>query len=188
MACSLPVDVVRVYESLFFAVRDKLQHRVHILHQAISPHYSTAYTADDIDIVLKSLAYLKGPLFLDYLLPYFTMPWTIPERLDNLTIAELTALQKMISIRAMIEARTMSSRDGLRAGVRMAVGEAGRRWAALAQELQAVIDGASSASAAQKRLISTVTSLSPASIRGLVDSFHPAPATAKAQDFLNMVG
>src|ERR1019366_6801655 len=97
-------------------------------------------------------------------------------------------LQKMISIRAMIEARTMSVPDGLQAYVRLADGEAGTRWAALAQELQAVIDGASSASADQKRLISTLTSLSPASIRGLVDSFHPAPATAKAQDFLQMVG
>ena len=188
VACSLPVGVVRVYESLFFAVHDKLQHRVHILQQAIGPRYWTGYTAADIDILLKSMAYLRGPLFLDYVLPYFTTPWFIPDRLDNLTIAELTMLQKMISIRAMIEARTMSMPDGVQAYVRLAAGEAGTHWAALAQELQAVIDRAASASADQKRLISTVTSLSPASIRGLVDSFHPAPATAKAQDSLRMVG
>ena len=45
----------------------------------------------------------------------------------------------MISIRAMIEARTASTRDGMRAYARMAGGEPGTHWSALAQELQTLI-------------------------------------------------
>ena len=36
-ACELPVGAVRTYESLFYDVRDKLQHRSYILVHAISP-------------------------------------------------------------------------------------------------------------------------------------------------------
>ena len=74
VACNLPAEVIRLYESLFFSVMDRLRHRAYLIAEAISPRYWSGYTAADADIVVKSLAFLKGPMFLKYILPYFTKP------------------------------------------------------------------------------------------------------------------
>ena len=173
MACSLSVGVVRVYESLFFAVRDKLQHRIYILGKAIGPRYWTGSTEDDIDILLKSLAYLRGPLFLDYVLPYFTTPWSIPDRLDALTGPELQKLQTLVQIRSLVGAMSMSPQQALKEYARRTAEEPATQWALLATEFQPLIDAA----AEQIRLISAASSLSPTTINRLLESYRVGIST-----------
>jgi hypothetical protein len=171
-ACELPVAAVRMYESLFFDVSCKLQHRAYIIHHAIGSRYKTGYSADDIDIVLKAVGYFQGPLFLDYILPYFTSPLAIPARLDVLAPSDLRELHKHVQIRATIEARTMSGPKAIKSYARQIAGEPATLWAALAEELRALAQIADQRIAAQARLVSAVTSLSPTSVERLVDSYR----------------
>jgi hypothetical protein len=170
-ACTLPVEVVRLYESLFFAVRDKLKHPIYILNNAVGPQYFSGYTEDDFDIILKFLAYRKGPLFLDYILPYYTTAWRIPSSLVGLANAELTNLQKMTEIRAMITALVMSPREALTAYPRYLAGEPANQWDGLARELRALID-----TPAEHVDLAPLTTMAPTVMDRLIDTFVPAPA------------
>ena len=149
---------------------DKLKHPCFIIPEAISPRFWTGFTENDVDILIKSLAYLRGPLFLDYVLPYFTTPWRIPDRLDRLTAPELENLQKLVQIRALVEAMTMSPMRALEEFVRRTVDEPATQWALLATEFQPLIDAA----AEQSRWISAATTLSPPSMARLFASYCAA--------------
>ena len=120
--CSLPITVCRLYESLFFDVRDKLRHDLYIFAEAIGSRYWSGYTEDDVDIILKSLAYLRGPMFLDHVLPYFTTTWRIPDRLDTLSKTELEQLQYMASMRTLITAMTLPAEKAVAAYDRLLAG------------------------------------------------------------------
>jgi hypothetical protein len=171
IACSLPVGVVRTYESLFFAVGDKLKHRDYILREAVGPRYSSGYTEDDIDIVLKSLTYLKGPMFLDWILPYYTTPASIPDCLDLLSFAELARLHHRIEIRSLIHFLTLPPEDVLAAYARQAAGEPYTLWERLVAELQLLVAARPAREVEQKQ----IRTLSPQSIDRLMESYHTAP-------------
>ena len=182
VACKLPVEVVRLYESLYFAVLDKLKCPIVIIDKAISPRFWSGYTADDVNIIIKSLAFEKGPVFLDFILPYFTTSWSIPDRLDLLSPADLITLHKMVSIRSLIEARTISPEKALVAYTLLAAGEPGTRWGALAAELQLLITARTNQAVEQERSIVAVTALSPSSIDRLMASYSAASSTPVSCD------
>ena len=175
-ACKLPAEIVRLYESLFFCVLDKLDHPLFIIPEAISPRFWSGFRAEDIDILIKFMAYQKGPIYLDYILPYFTTPSCIPNRLESLSAAQLANLQKRISIRAVIDSLTMSSRQALLAFNRCATTELSTQWHALAQELQVLATAAYDQEIEQRRLITDVSSLLPTSVARLMASYRVEPA------------
>lgn len=189
LKCGLVLEVVRLYEALFFCVRDRLQNRIYIINYAIGPRYLTGYLESDVDIILKSLAYLKGPLFLEYLLPYFTTPWQIPDRLDGLTVGQLRDLHYRLSIKAMIAALTIPKNIDAAANDHASKIKAAMRWDGLASEVRQLIASLPAKSAATP----TQTALSPASARRLIDSFattRPAgvPSSDGAAEALTLVG
>lgn len=171
--CSLSITVCRLYESLFFDVRDKLRHRIYIFTEAIGSRYWSGFAEVDIDIILKSSAFLKGPMFLDYVLPYFTTKWIIPDRLDTLSKTELEQLQYMASTRAMITAMTLPAQKAVAAYDRLLAGEPATQWERLASELETLI-------ASERSMHPISTSLSTTSTMRLLDTFALGQATTKS--------
>jgi hypothetical protein len=171
--CNLPIDVVKWYRLLFFEVLGRLQCREFIFNIAIGQRYWNGYTEDDVDIILKSMAFLKGPVFLDYLLPYFTTAWQVPDRLDQLPLEQLERLRYMASIKAMIAAITMPVERAITPHDRLLAREPAVRWQGLAAELQELI--AMEASTVGRTVS---TSLSQASLMGMIDSFAAGRAEA----------
>jgi hypothetical protein len=173
--CNLPIDVVKWYALLFFAVSDKLRYRQYIISQAVGPRYFTGYTEDDVDILLKSLAYLRGPVFLDYILSFFTTQYRVPDRLDNLTLSELEQLGYFAAMKAMITALTVPKVATLRPGEMGSAIKTAAQWRGLADEVAKAISEV-------RARVQAHGSLSVASCRCLVASFvdtrsHPeAPA------------
>jgi hypothetical protein len=165
--CNLSFDAVRWYALLFCDVADKLQHRHYIVSQAISPRYWSGYTEDDVDILLKSLAYLKGPVFLDYLLPYFMSPCHIPDRLDTFSLPDLERVKYFASAKAMITALTLPKVNTLPPGVKGSPFKPAIVWRALGDELALAI--AEEAHAAARQAVPAT--LSTASCRYLLESF-----------------
>ena len=149
----------------------------YIFGEAIGPRYWTGYTEDDVDIIIKSLAYLKGPMFLDCILPYFTTPWSIPDRLDLLSVAELAKLQTMVSIRAMVESMTMPPEKALdRVCARLTASGSYTPWHGLVKELRLLVAARTAEEAEQRRMIKDVTTLSPTSIERLIGSYRVEPS------------
>ncbi len=66
--CRLPVDVVRVFESLFFHVRDHLHSRDWILLQAITWGPWTEFHAHQLSSLWATFAYFGGPAVLDVII------------------------------------------------------------------------------------------------------------------------
>lgn len=67
-AMSLPPEVVRVYESVFFNVTDNLNRPSYVAHHALHRHRPPQPT---LGYVLREQAYSGGPLILDDLLWHF---------------------------------------------------------------------------------------------------------------------
>jgi hypothetical protein len=66
----VPTPVIEAYESLFFAVRDKLQASDWIMCDAIGPRIYEGLGEGDLDLIWKLWAYRGGPLVLDALIAY----------------------------------------------------------------------------------------------------------------------
>ena len=59
-ACHLPIAAVRWYASLFFDVQSWLRFPFVIIGDAIGPKYWEGLEENDVDIIVKSLAYFHG--------------------------------------------------------------------------------------------------------------------------------
>jgi hypothetical protein len=171
--CHLPIEVVKWYALLFFSVSDKLRYRQYIISQAIGPRYFTGYAEDDVDILLKSLAYLQGPVFLDYILPYFMSTWHIPDRLDTLTLSELEQLKYFASVKATITALTVPKVATPRPAEMGSAIKTAAQWRGLADEVAEAITEVRAGVGVQMQ---THSSLSVASCRCLVTSFAATKA------------
>jgi hypothetical protein len=129
-ACGLSRAAVEAYHELFFSVRDKLQAEVYILGEAIGEKLWFGLTEEDVDVVLKHLAYLKGPIFLEAVLPYFRGEWSIPERLEGAGREQLERLACALQTKALFQVRVLPFPQCLRV----------LRLCRLVQELWEVID------------------------------------------------
>jgi hypothetical protein len=133
-ACGLAPEAVRAYEALFFHVLGKLHSRMYILIQAVGGDlWGGGLTEDDVDVLLKLYGFLKGPIFLEWLIRYFRGGWSAPERLEDASIEQLQELILMLELRALIQARVLPFPECLRAE---------RLWAQT-RELQRHIDARS---------------------------------------------
>jgi hypothetical protein len=65
--CGLDPETVEAYEALFFDVADHLGRESYILHQAIGPRLQDP-APEDLDVIVKALAYVGGPFVLDAVL------------------------------------------------------------------------------------------------------------------------
>ena len=180
-ACKLPVETVRLYASLFFDVEDKLDASHYIIQEAIGSAYYVGVTADDVDVIIKGCAYRHGPMMLDCMLPYFTTPWKVPDRIDTLTTAELEQLTNRVTTQVGIVAMTMDTHHAHMAFLRDHAGLPGDVWMRLADDLQSLLDTAKEKDAAQSRTIEAVATLSPASLDRIVDSYRHARTIAAWQ-------
>lgn len=65
--CNMPPKVIDAYESLFFNVRDKLQHRSYILNCVIGPAIHRGLSEREYDLLWKLYGYFLGPCIVDAL-------------------------------------------------------------------------------------------------------------------------
>jgi hypothetical protein len=106
-ACGLNRAAVEAYHELFFSVRGKLEAEVYILGEAIGEKLWFGLTKEDVDVVLKHVAYLKGPIFLEAVLPYFRGEWSVPERLEGAGRGQLERLAHALLAQALFQARVL---------------------------------------------------------------------------------
>ena len=66
----LPAAVVDWYEQVFYTVRDRLSASDWVVLEAIGKKVVHGCTKEDLDIILKLLAYFGGPLVLEACLPH----------------------------------------------------------------------------------------------------------------------
>jgi hypothetical protein len=101
-ACNLPSEAVAAYHALFFDVKDKLEARSYILNHAIGVLPCDELTEEDVDVILKRAGYLKGPVFLEWVLRYYRAELKVPSQLAGLTREQLDDLHDLLTVRALI--------------------------------------------------------------------------------------
>lgn len=107
-ACGIAVETVQLYERLFFAVIGKLDAWVHIVCNAFGGGLKYwEQSEDDIDVILKTVGFLRGPHMLDAMLRYYTTSWAVPETLEGLSRDQLQELHCMVSMRATVLASVL---------------------------------------------------------------------------------
>ncbi len=72
--CGMAPEYVEAYESLFFHVRDKLQHQKYILNCVIGPSIHRGLSEREYDLLWKLYGYFLGPYVLDALESKFSSP------------------------------------------------------------------------------------------------------------------
>lgn len=72
--CNTPPNVIDAYESLFFNVRDKLQHRSYILNCVMGPAIHRGLSEREYDLLWKLYGYFLGPCIVDALEGKFSNP------------------------------------------------------------------------------------------------------------------
>lgn len=63
--CNLTPDVVQAYESLFFNVREKIDHRKYIINCVFGPTIHKGFSEREFDLIWKLYGYFLGPYVLD---------------------------------------------------------------------------------------------------------------------------
>jgi hypothetical protein len=96
----LPTAVVDWYEQLFFCVRDRLSARDWVVLVAIGMKFVRAeVTKEDVDLLLKWLAYAGGPLVLETYLPHL-----LPEEAGTLFEQKQTDPEQAQRVWRLVEA------------------------------------------------------------------------------------
>ncbi len=113
-ACGLSAGAVEAYHELFFHVRGSLGAKGYIFSQAIGGKVWYGLTEDDVDVLLKQYAYLKGPFYLEAMLLYFRGEWSVPERLESASREQLERLAIALGIRAVVKVRVLPFPECLR--------------------------------------------------------------------------
>ena len=72
--CNMPPSVINAYESLFFNVREKLDHRSYILECVLGPSVHRGISEREHDILWKLYGYFLGPHIVDALEGKFANP------------------------------------------------------------------------------------------------------------------
>jgi len=73
-ACGVNPEIVDAFESVFFNVREKLNHRHYILHHVIGPAVQRGLYERDYDVLWKLYGFFYGPHALDALASKFLSP------------------------------------------------------------------------------------------------------------------
>jgi hypothetical protein len=128
---SVPVEAVKMYESLFFQVTDRLDARDWVTSQAVGWWEFNPATGRDPATVLRGFAYHGGPLLLDAALPYLLGdrlalqpghdPTTAEGRLDR--FLRLTVLLEMLPWGAQTDTKLFQMHAERLADARKAVSQ-----------------------------------------------------------------
>lgn len=109
-ACQLPVEMVHLYERLFFAVVGKRENWIYLMIEAIGKKCWFGLSEEDSDVIMKKLALVKGPYMVDLLARYYTTEWVVPEKLESLTREQLEELAFLVGTKAMIQSMVVPFR------------------------------------------------------------------------------
>jgi len=107
VACGLAPDTVQAYERLFFAVVGLREHWAYLMCEAIGEKGWYGLKEEDVDVILKRLGLLRGPLMVDQMVHYYTTPWKVPEQLDELTRDQVDELAFRLQTRTLILAMVL---------------------------------------------------------------------------------
>ena len=100
-ACGLTVEAVQAYEALFFDVRGHLAYPDYLIPVVIGPKLHYGITAEDVDVVLKHVGYVGGPVLVDWLVDFYTAGVIVPESLEIARPEELRTLVRRLRAKAL---------------------------------------------------------------------------------------
>lgn len=106
-ACKHPLEMIEVYERLFFSVVGKRDQWLYLMVHAIGPKCFYGVTEDDVDVILKKMGLLKGPLMVDLLVRYFTSSGNVPAKLEGLSRVQLEELASLVGAKALVLSMTV---------------------------------------------------------------------------------
>jgi hypothetical protein len=100
-ACQLTVGAVQAYEALFFDVRDHLAYPDYLIPVVIGAKLHYGITAEDVDVVLKHVGYVGGPILVDWLVDFYTSGLIVPESLEAASPEEIRTLVRRLRAKAL---------------------------------------------------------------------------------------
>jgi hypothetical protein len=101
--CARTPEVVVAYVRLFFDVEGKLDAKLYLLINAVGSRlWDGSLREGDVDLLLKWIAAIKGPILLELMLRYVKHGVVLPERLQAATAEQLEDLALMLRMRALI--------------------------------------------------------------------------------------
>src|SRR5262249_21163543 len=100
-ACRLTVGAVQAYEALFFDVREYLPYPDFIVPVVVGPQLYYGITTEDVDVVLKHVGYVVGPVLVDWLVDFYTSGLIVPESLEAASPEELRTLARRLRAKAL---------------------------------------------------------------------------------------
>jgi hypothetical protein len=100
-ACGLTVEAVQAYEALFFDVRSHLAYPDYLIPVVIGAKLHYGITPEDVDVVLKHVGYVGGPVLLDWLVDFYTSGVIVPESLEIARPEEIRTLARRLRAKAL---------------------------------------------------------------------------------------
>jgi hypothetical protein len=100
-ACGLTVEALQAYEALFFDVRDHLPYPDYLIPVVIGEKLHYGITPEDVDVVLKHVGYVLGPILVDWLVDFYTSGLIVPESLEAASPHELRTLARRLRAKAL---------------------------------------------------------------------------------------
>jgi hypothetical protein len=100
-ACQLTVGAVQAYEALFFDVSSHLAYPDYLIPVVIGAKLHYGITAEDVDVVLKHVGYVSGPVLVDWLVDFYTSGVIVPQSLEAASPEELQTLVRRLRAKAL---------------------------------------------------------------------------------------
>jgi len=100
-ACGLTVEAVQAYEALFFDVREHIAFPDYLIPVVVGPKLHYGITPEDVDVVLKHVGYVGGPILVDWLVDFYTSGLIVPESLEAARAEELRTLARRLRAKAL---------------------------------------------------------------------------------------
>jgi hypothetical protein len=100
-ACQLTVGAVQAYEALFFDVREHLAFPDYLIPVVIGAKLHYGITPEDVDVVLKHVGYVGGPVLVDWLVDFYTSGVLVPKSLEAASPDELRTLVRRLRAKAL---------------------------------------------------------------------------------------
>ena len=130
-ACGLTVEAVQAYEALFFDVREHIAFPDYLIPVVVGPKLHYGITPEDVDVVLKHVGYVGGPILVDWLVDFYTSGLMVPETLEAASPEEIRTLGRRLRAKALHLVYVLKFPDCNRA----------LRLNELARELEAYVEG-----------------------------------------------
>ena len=100
-ACGLTVEAVQAYEALFFDVREHLAYPDYLIPVVIGPKLHYGIIAEDVDVVLKHVGYVSGPILVDWLVDFYASGLIVPDSLEAASPEEIRTLVRRLRAKAL---------------------------------------------------------------------------------------